>query len=237
MLSAMGLPLSAQAPPSPTWSYSVTPYFWMSGVKGNVGVGRVAVHVDESFGDILDALKFGVMAYGEARVSKYFFGLDGMYVSLGDEKSVAFRGDTGSFSVGQRETMLQPSVGTSIGGATWGLDALLSARYWRLSATLDVSSTNRPPNSRDGSKQWVDGLIGGRAHWSPMTRVHLIGGADGGAGGSRDTWQLYGAVAGDAMSWLTVSASYRSLLVDYDRSDFLFDTRTSGFLIAATVKF
>lgn len=227
----------AAAQTAPEWTFSVTPYFWMSGLRGDVGVRRLATHTDLSFGDILDALKFGAMGYGEARYQSYVFGLDGIYVSLGDAKTIAFRGDTGTFTFGMKETMLQPSFGYTIGRSDWSVDGLLGLRYWHLSADLDVDRTRRPSNERSGSVSWADATAGLRFHWMPIDHFRVTAGGDGGGGGSRGTWQAYASVGGDPRSWLTLSLAYRGLGVNYDRDESLFDVTMQGLLIAAAFRF
>ena len=38
------------------WQFQVTPYFWLAGLHGTGGVGNRTTGVDESFGDVFDAL-------------------------------------------------------------------------------------------------------------------------------------------------------------------------------------
>jgi len=227
----------AAAQTAPEWTFSVTPYFWMTGLRGDVGVRRLATHVDLSFKDILDALKFGVMAYGEARHGSYVAGLDGMYVSVGAEQAIAFRADTGVFSLSMKETMLQPTVGYTIGRSDWSVDGLLGVRYWHLGMDLDVDRTRRPSNERSGSLDWADATAGLRVHWMPIDRFRVTAGGDGGGGGSRGTWQAYASVGGDPVSWLTLSLGYRGLGVNYDHDDALFDVTMQGLVVAAAFRF
>ena len=51
------------------WQFEASPYFWMAGMKGDMGVVEVAepVGVDLSFGTILDNLKFALMGTFDAR--------------------------------------------------------------------------------------------------------------------------------------------------------------------------
>lgn len=235
LVVAAHAPAAAQT--NPEWTFSVTPYFWMSGLHGDVGVRRLATHVDLSFSDILDALKFGAMAYGEARYQSYVFGLDGIYVSVGGAKTIAFRNDTGTFSLDLKETMVQPTVGYTIGGSDWSVDGLLGIRYWHLSADLDVDRTRRPSNERSGSVDWADATAGVRIHWMPIDHFRVTAGGDGGGGGSRGTWQAYASVGGDPRSWLTLSLAYRGLGVNYDHDESLFDVTMQGLLIAAAFRF
>jgi len=222
---------------APEWTFSVTPYFWTTGLHGDVGVRRLATHVDLSFSDILDALKFGAMGYGEARYQSYVFGLDGIYVSVGGTKAIAFRSDTGVFSLGLKETMLQPTFGYTVGRSDWSVDGLLGIRYWHLSADLDVDRTRRPSNERSGSLGWADATAGLRFHWMPIDRLRVTAGGDGGGGGSRGTWQAYGSVGADPWSWLTLALGYRGLGVNYDHDAALFDVTMQGLLISAAFRF
>ena len=242
-LAAVGIALavssaSMAAQSNPTgWRYTVAPYFWMSSLDGDVGVRNFATHVDLSFSDLVDALKFGVAAYGEARYRSYVIGLDGMYFNLGGSKAVAFRGDTGSFSLDLKETMLQPSIGYTFGGDSYGFDALASLRYWNFNATFDVVGPRQGVASRSGSRNWVDAIAAGRFHWMPADGWRVLLGLDGGGGGSRGTWQAYAFGGGDVRSWLTLSAGYRALMVNYDHDNFLFDTTTQGVMIIAAFRF
>ena len=96
----------------------VTPYAWLSGISGNVGVRDVAVHVDVPFADVLKVLRFAAIGTVEAHRGPWLGFADIVYVSLGARRSAAIRGDTGSFELTQRETILQPMGGYSLGEMT-----------------------------------------------------------------------------------------------------------------------
>lgn len=209
----------------------------MAGLRGDVGVRRVETNVNLSFSDILDALKFGVMGTAEARFKSYVVSVDGMYLSLGGSQVVAVRGDTGNFTLDQKETMIQPALGYTIGEDSWGVDFLASIRYWDLSTTLDVDRTKRPSNQRSGSRSWVDAVGGFQFHFMPLTLLRITAGADGGAGGAKSTWQAYGGLGGDFANHWTLSGFYRGLSVDYHHDDVLFDTTTQGFVVSVTFRF
>jgi hypothetical protein len=60
-------PPSAPAPAGSEWTFTIAPYLWAAGLQGDIGLfGRQPVHVDMSFGDIFDNLRFGGMVVGEA---------------------------------------------------------------------------------------------------------------------------------------------------------------------------
>jgi hypothetical protein len=215
------------------WHYSVTPYAWITGLTGDLGVRRLQSSVDLAPWEIVKHLQFGFMANGEARKGPYRLGLDAIYAKLGGAKALAVRGDTGGLDLTQHMTILQPTGGYTIGDSTWSVDFLLGMRYWNLSTSLDVNFP-RLSNERSGSRQWVDATGGARVSWVPLDKLHLVAAADGGGGGSRDTWQALGSVAYDAWSKWRLGLAYRVLAVNYDRDNFLFDTRLKGFVVGAT---
>lgn len=49
------------------WEISLTPYLWMAGVDGVVGVGEMLAPVDMNFGDVLGNLDFALIGAAEAR--------------------------------------------------------------------------------------------------------------------------------------------------------------------------
>src|SRR5262245_35475911 len=79
LILGVALPLSAQS--INRFKYQVTPYYWMSGIEGDVGALGAAVHVDESFGDIWDNLRFGAMGTFEGRWGRWVFLGDVMYIN------------------------------------------------------------------------------------------------------------------------------------------------------------
>lgn len=218
------------------WRYSVEPYVWAIGLHGDVGVGPVSSNVDLSSADILRALEFGLMGRAEARKQSYALAFDGIYAKLGGARAFAIRGDTGGLELTQRMTMLNPTGGYTIGDGTWTADLLLGMRYWNLSTSLNVDRTRRPSNERSNTEQWVDAVGGARVNWEPMDKLRVVAGGDGGAGGARDTWQAYGNLNYDAWTRWSLGAGYRALAVNYDRNNFLFDTRLRGFEVVATYR-
>ena len=226
----------AQATNGNEWRYAVTPYMWLTGLEGDVGVGRVSSSVDLSPSDVLRNLKFGIMGAGEARKGPYVLALDGIYAKLGTGRALAIRGDTGVLELTQRETIIQPQGGYTIGDGTWSADFLLGMRYWNLGTTLDVDRTRRPSNQRSMTQQWVDATGGVRFHWTPIEKLRFVAAGDGGGGGAKSTWQAYSSLGYSPWTRWSLGVAYRVLAVDYDRNDFLFDTRTKGFLAEASYR-
>jgi len=228
---------SAQADSTRNWRFHVTPYAWLTALTGQVGIGPVSSSVDLDPGDILDMLKFGIMANAEARKGSWVIDADAVYASLGAGRVIAIRGDTGRLDLSQTETIIQPTGGYTFSQHTWAVDIVGGFRYWNLSAALNVDDPRRPSNERSASRAWVDATGGFRFRWTPVPTARVLAAADAGGGGAQSTWQAYGSVGVDPWSRWTFGLGYRWLAVDYDRRNFLFDTKTKGMVITATYRF
>lgn len=228
---------AAQLDTTHTWRFAITPYMWLPELNGQVGVGPVASSVSLSTGDVLDNLKFGAMATAEARYGPWLVAADGVYALLGASRVFGFRGDTGSLSLNQSETMIQPMGGYTFGEGSWAVDVLGSMRIWKLSTTLDIDSNTRPPDSHSAARTWVDATPGFRFRWKPLDDVRFVFYADGGLGGSQNTWQIYSSLGYDIWKGLSLGLAYRTLAVDYDRNNFLYDTTMQGMVIGLGIRF
>lgn len=229
---------AAQLDTTHTWRFNITPYLWLTELNGQVGIGPVASNVSLSAGDILDKLKFGAMATAEARYGPWLVAADGIYALVGAGRAFAFRGDTGTLSLDQSQTMIQPMGGYTFGGdSAWAIDLLGSMRVWKLSAALDVASSQRPSNRHSAARTWVDATPGLRVRWTPLEDVRFVFYADGGLGGSQTTWQIYSSLGYDVWQGVTLGLAYRLLDVQYDRRDFLYDTTMQGLVFGLAVRF
>jgi hypothetical protein len=225
------------SPSDKGWRFAVTPYLWLAGLEGDVGVGPLTSHVDLSPADILDALQFAASAYGEVRRQWFVGGIDALYVSVGGAKAIVFRGDTGSFNLSNRQTILQPFVGYSVGNATWTLDVLAGARYWRSRNELSVDRPNGRSVDRTLLTDWWDATGGLRLTGTIIPRLRFTAGGDAGGGGAKSDWQLHGDVGYDVSSRWTVGIVYRFLSVDYSKTNFLQDVDMKGLVLAGTYHF
>ncbi len=234
----LGVSPRAAAQADSAWRFTVMPYFWASDLTGKVGVGPIGTNVDLSFRDIVKVLKFGAMGYLEARYKSYVVGIDGIFSSIGNGQTVAFRGDTGSFAFTQKEWIVQPIVGYTFHHGLWALEPIVGFRYWSLNTDLDVTRPNGTVHERSGGVDWVDATVGGRANWVYRPkRVRFLAGGDVGGGGAKSTWQLYGTAGWDAANWFTLSAGYRTLSVDYDKNILLMDTNMKGPIVTFAFRF
>ncbi len=73
---------------SDRWQWSITPYFWFSGIDGDVRVRDTKVEVDVGFDEIWDALDFGAQVHLEAQKGRLGLLLDPTYLSLSLDKQL-----------------------------------------------------------------------------------------------------------------------------------------------------
>jgi hypothetical protein len=206
------------------WQLTFTPYLWVPSIKGRVGVRGEVAEVDRSFGEIFDELDLGFMGGLEARRDRWVGRLDVFYVSTVDESAVPLSGAAvGDVVVTQDQTMLQPEAGYSLLARPWGgVDGLIGARFWHLSADLSLSSGGTLLSEESGRTDWVDGTVGFRIRVRPESGVRLFAKGDVGGGGSNFTWQALAGVGLDFAKCCSAIVAYRHLDVDYE-SDLVVD--------------
>ena len=73
------------------WGFSITPYIWSAGQNGTLGVDGGEANLDLSVGDVLDNIKVGLAALGEARRERWLGRLDFVYHSIGGVPKVGDR--------------------------------------------------------------------------------------------------------------------------------------------------
>src|SRR6478609_8731214 len=82
--------LAAQTAAEPeNWRVSFTPYVWMSGLKGTIGVGSSITEVDVAFTDGAEDFDFGFAGLLEGRRYPWVLRTDFYYVALSDEAAVS----------------------------------------------------------------------------------------------------------------------------------------------------
>jgi len=224
------------------WSFRFTPYLWMAGLGGDIGVrGLPPVNVDASFSDIfknIDWIPPPVMFAGEVRYDRFGFMTDFIYLGLESEGAspgplpltyeVKANIDIWTFAGSYRA--FQNDIVT--------LDLLAGGRLWNVGVDLTVAGPNNAvPLS--GSKTWVDPIIGvaGRVNLGSGFALHAEGDV-GGFGVSSDIdWQAVGALQYQVSDSVALEAGYRYLAVDYKSGGSVFDVSLSGPIIGATFRF
>jgi hypothetical protein len=216
----------AQASPPPAlvmddeWHYLVAPYFWASGISGNVSVGDFeSASIDASFSDVIQNFDFGLQGHFEARKGRWGFGLDLSYINLGVPVggSLAQALDA---NVDVRQLMAE---GLGFYRAAHGgradnpayLDVIVGTRYTGTRTRLQTSVGD----SADSTPEWVDALAGLRFHAPLGSRFSLLGRGDIAGFGSKLTWTLEGDIAARLGERWLVGVGWKHMDIDYQKDE------------------
>ncbi|MDB5543264.1 MAG: hypothetical protein JWO64_413 [Hyphomicrobiales bacterium] len=247
-----GAPQAADLQPTrvaeiePGWTFRVTPYGWLTAMKGTQTVRGRTVDVDASFIDIVEKSDtlVGLMADFEARYGRWALIGDAVWTKVGLGGDTTQTRPPSSGVVG--------TVGASLGldfqmaiiefGAAYevarsgalAFDVLAGGRYWHqkanlsvdLAATVDLGALEIAGSraiAKSGSVDWVDPMVGGRLRYeiAPGQQFTLRGDIGGFGVGSRFSWQAIAAYGYDFAVHKGVTYSgvigYRALYVDYSK--------------------
>ncbi|HEV7473955.1 MAG TPA: hypothetical protein VGN90_07895 [Pyrinomonadaceae bacterium] len=233
------VPRSPQAADADKWHFQFSPYFWLAGLHGTGGVGNRTTGVDMSFGDVFGSLKFALMGVVEARKGKFVLLVDTEYVSIEDDKATP--GPFFSDVTAQFKTFIfDPEVGYRLyddpdKGAS--VDVLGGIRVWHVSTELDFGAGILPAVHLDGSRNWVDAIVGLRGKTNVSEKVFVSGKFDLGGGGSKFTWQAFGGLGYNVSPRVALIGGYRVLDVNYDKDNFVYDMNQRGPIMGLGFKF
>jgi hypothetical protein len=162
-----------------------------------------------------------------------------MYMSLSGKK-VTPNPLFGDIKVQEKETILDPEVGyRAVKGEGGALDLLAGARIWHVKTHITYQPRILPLLDVEGSKNWVDPVVGvkGIAHISP--RAFLTGKLDiGGFGAGSDlTGQAFGGAGFQLNPRVALIGGYRYLYVNYDSDGFIYKAGLSGLALGVKFKF
>jgi hypothetical protein len=244
LLMAAALPVSAQSQAGggattamdDEWHFTIAPYLWMTGIKGDVSVANLrSVPVDASFSDILDDFDIGLQAHAEARKNRLGLALDFIWSDLGVPAAQA---DLLDFTADVRQLFTEGLVFYRVASGGGDdhhahLDVLVGVRYTATRTRLTAKTgagTEIPGEFVELS--WVDAL-GGLKFRAPLgSRAAILGRADLAGFGSKVTWNLEGDLAFLASRHWTLGAGWRHLDIDYEEGEGIqfreFDLAYSG---------
>ena len=230
-------PAPAQAA-TDKWEFAVTPYAFLPRLTGSVGVQNHTAEVNASFSDIFSNLNFAAMGTFEARKKNWMVLVDGMYMSLSGQKVTPspFFND---IDVEVKEIVVTPEVGYRVLQLEKGsIDILGGVRIWHVKSHLTFQPRILPLVDVEGSKNWVDPIVGARGTITVSPRTFLRGEFDaGGFGvGSNFTGQVFGGAGFQFKPRIALIGGYRYLRTDYIKDNFVFRTALSGPIIGAQFK-
>ena len=221
-------PVASQAVPK-SMDFALKPYVWMTGMNGNVEIGRAGGDVDASFDDVLDSLDFGAMAALEMKPRGSPWGYRFDYIYLAFDKD----GSNG-VEVDAWQNLFEADVTYRPAGQDC-FDMLFGLRYNSLEVEFDLPNGS----SVHASEGWVDPVVGALATLPFLDWFALDLRADvGGFGiGSNYTAQLQAEVVWNPVQWFGASAGWRYLKVDYDDDELEYRVATTGPIVGVEFRF
>ena len=226
------------------WYFSIAPYAWLLGMKGDVRVGGVKSDVDQSFSDLVKNLSYMFQGRFEAKKGGWGLMFDGTIGRLEDDSSVGpididATIDVGLVFAGATRELYRGDL-TSSGWRQMVVEATAGATYVDLKMKLDPSG---PSNSLRYEEEWFDLAVGARATMDLARNVRgRIGGFVGGFGigeSSDLSWGVEGLAGYDfgKRKQMSITGGYRLYGFDYDRSRTELDLLLHGPVIGFVYRF
>ena len=226
----------------PGWTFEVTPYAWLAGIKGDIKTGRLPqTSVDMSFSDVFKVLDFAVMGSFEARKQRWGFLFDAQYLKASDSATSSTTGSLGvtrqaSADITIKETVVAAAVTYRLSQGPTLVDAVGGLRYVNINADATIGASlfgagglgAAATVSRSAEKSWTDAYAGVRVQQPIAEGWSLVGYLDAGGGGSDFTWQAIAGANYQFSKSMTGKFGYRVLKIDYDKDQFTYDARTQG---------
>ncbi|WP_246413408.1 MULTISPECIES: hypothetical protein [Rhizobium] len=221
------------------WTFTVAPYFWMSGLSGDTAqFGLPTVHIDADFGDILGNLDFAFMAAGEARYDRFSVIADVIYVKLGADASTPAGILATEVNVTSETFSGLLGVGYAVlDGPDGNLDVVGGIKVWSVDTTISFTGGLFGGVEQSDSATWVDGMVGLRGKYSLTPEVYLTGWGLVGGGGADIDWDVAMGIGYDFNDKISAIAGYRAVGVDYSDDGFIFDTVQQGPILSLAIKF
>ena len=203
------------------WTISVTPYGWLTFLRGETGVRGRTADIDANPIDVLEHLAaVPLMGYAEARRGPWAFYNDIFIAKFGIDvnRARSFGALTLDASLGLDLDQTVVEVGGTYEITKWrsggggpfsgvsAIDLLVGARYWRQEAALSLALTGTLDTTglvlsgsraiaRSGSVDWIDPVVGARLRHqlAPGQELVLRGDIGGFDVGSRFSWNVLAA--------------------------------------------
>lgn len=229
-----------QEPPS-EWTFSVAPYAWLAGLKGDVAAfGAPEVDVDLSISEVLEHFDMGVMGAADARNGRWSIATDLMWAKLSGQQDTPFGVLANNVEL-TAETLMVTGAGaySLIYGDGGNLDVMAGARVWSVSNDLDFHGGFLDGRSVDQTETWVDPVVGLKGRLDIGGGFYLTSwGFVGGFGvASKFMWDFMAGVGYELSDSAAVVLAYRALAVDYHNEGFVYDVTQQGPMLGVVFRF
>ncbi|SLN73168.1 hypothetical protein ROA7450_04107 [Roseovarius albus] len=219
---------------SESWDYRAFIYLWGAALGGSTTTGQ---DIDLDFGDVVDALDFGLMGSLEANHGALSLLGDFQYLSLSDDANAAVGpGIPASADAEVDGFVFSGSAGYDFLHSTESqFIAFGGFRYMDLDTTANIAVGNGSQRISGGLSN-VDAIVGLRGSNKINEKWSISYYGDIGGGDSDLTWQTALTLDYRINSW-DLSFGYRHLAWDVSNSAVLSDLSFSGPFIGAKIPF
>lgn len=225
------LPCCALAENSKDWTFTVAPYVWATGMKGEVATLPPAApaEIDLSFSDVVEGLDISLMGLVEARKGRFGAFGELFYVGVSADADTPgpfyaqteYEQDLWALSVGGSYAVIQDQARH--------LDVVGGVRYWDMDNQIELDAGVAPSAKRSERESWMDLFIGLKGRARIDQRWYVTGWAVSAvAGGSDTAWDVLAAVGYEIDDDFSLTVGYRHQEVDFRDGEFIFDVELSG---------
>lgn len=221
--------LPANSTLSPEWSYSIRPYFFLSGLSGSVTVESVTFPVNSSFGDLLKNVELGAFINFSAEKGRWGVSADFQYINLYGESSGALDNSLDlKNTIGEVDLVFRPA-----GAPT--LRFLAGVRVYSISQTVTLLGHEIP----EASSTVVDPVLGAHGSWMLSDRwgFELRGDIGGFGVSSEFTYQMMALFKWGISDTVSLPFGYRVLGYQIRQDDVRMNTRMGGLVLGVDVRF
>jgi hypothetical protein len=255
---AQGIEKSTPANGEDGWRILIAPYIWLTAIQGHAeGKRGNKVDINVDLGDaigLIDNIKFIIMGRIEIEKGRWGFIYDGAYLKLGSSGENLSIRDTrfpilvppavpvqGNVEMTTELSIMQAALSYDVYRSTkfvgkkpeLTIEAMAGARYTYLRSRVEFAAAGPligVQKTIDGSKNWIDPIVGGRLLWNlhKSWQVNLEADIGGFGAGSDFSSNLNLGVFYRITDWLLLWGGYRGLYTNYDKNHFKFDAWIHG---------
>jgi len=246
-LSAIAI-ISAALPASglaaDDWQFALSPYGWLSGVKGDTATipPLPEAPIDVSPREALEDVETSLMLIFEAKKGRHGLMTDLIYSDVQSDEDLVEELDLKLRATSKNTLLSLAYVYEILNDSGTVLDAFAGARYWDVETILKFSGGEGPLAGLriDNTEDWIDPMLGIKGR-TPLgdSRFYFTGWAGlGGFGVNSDLF--YDLSLNLGYQWsdaIGTTLGYRLLDVDYDNDGFVYDIKQDGLALGLTWRF
>ena len=221
--------LAANATLSPEWSFSLRPYFFLSGLSGSVTVESVTFPVNSSFGDLLKNVELGGFISFTAEKGRWGINADFQYINLYGESSEALDSSLDlKNTIGEVDLVFRPASAPT-------LRFLAGVRVYSISQTVILLGRELP----EASTTVADPVLGAYGSWmlSDGWDFELRGDLGGFGVSSEFTYQMMALFKWGLSDSVSLPFGYRVLGYQIRQDDIRMNTRMGGLVLGVDIRF